>query len=83
MNDPPKLTREVPLPSRHAAKQIQAKRLELRKGVHRQVRFRQQAKAGNPAGLRKLMPLDLTDWAKIQVLDDLLEQSAQRRKITQ
>ena len=48
---------KIPFIARNAAKQIQAKRTVLGKGVAGDVGFGEEAKTGDAAGSRELMPL--------------------------
>src|SRR6267143_5348239 len=53
------------------------------KGVAGEVRFREEAKPGDSAGARKLMPLRLTDGTELHLADDSLEQILQDRHVSQ
>ena len=65
---------EIPFGARKAAKQIQAKRIVLGKGMAGDVRFREQAKAGDTAGPGKLMPLRCADRTQLQASDHAMEE---------
>src|SRR4029077_9373612 len=52
---------KIPFSSRDTNKEIDAERAVLRKRMTRKVRLGEKAKAGNPSGARKLMPLRFAD----------------------
>jgi hypothetical protein len=74
---------KIPFGSRNAAKEIQAKRIVLGKGVAGDVRLREQAKAGDAAGAGKLMPLRFADRAKLQAANHAVEERFDRAKVAQ
>ena len=55
----------------------------LWKGVTREVRLSERAKAGDPSGTGKLMPLGFGDGPKLHFTDDAAEQIPQDRRVTQ
>ena len=69
---------KIPFGARHAAKEIQAKRIMLGKGMAGDVRFREQAKAGDAAGPGKLMPLRCADGTQLQAANHAMEKRFDR-----
>jgi len=45
------------------------------------MRFRQQTKTGDTAGVRELVPLRLSDWPELKSGDDSIKESAQNLKV--
>jgi hypothetical protein len=64
---------EIPLSARDTTKEIEAERTVFRKRVAREVRLRQKAKAGNPSGAGKLVPLGFADRPKFHFPNDANE----------
>jgi hypothetical protein len=64
---------KVPFGAWKAAKKIEAERTVFGKGVTREVRLREKAKAGDPSGSGKLMPLRLADGPELHLSDDGVE----------
>ena len=64
---------KIPFGARKAAKEIQAKRMVLGKGMAGDVRFREQAKAGEAAGPGKLMPLGWADGTQFQAANHAMK----------
>jgi hypothetical protein len=65
---------EIPLRSWNTAKKVQAKRAELWEGVYGEMRFCEQAEAGNTASLGKCMPVGVANWPEIQIANDAFEE---------
>jgi len=74
---------KIPLRARNAAEEIETERTVLRKGVAREMRLGQQAKAGDPSGTGKLMPLGFADGPELHFPNEPVEQIPQNRRITQ
>ena len=70
---------KIPFGPRNTAKQVQAERAKLGKGVAGEMRFGEQAEAGNSPSLRKLMPLGFADRPQLQIANDPLKQRPQSR----
>jgi hypothetical protein len=64
---------EIPLSAGNTAEEIQTERAVLRKRVTREVRLREKAKAGDPSGAGKLMPLGFADWPELHFPNDAAE----------
>jgi|SRR5271163_4019723 len=74
---------EIPFVARNAAKKIQAKRTVFRKSVASDVGFGEQAKAGNPACSRKLMPLRCANGPQLHAANHAMEERFHRAEIAQ
>ena len=66
---------KIPFVARNAAKKIQAKGIVFGKGVARDMRFGEQAKAGDAARARELMPLRFADGAQLHATNHAVEES--------
>ena len=64
---------EVPLRARNTAKEIEAERAVLGKGVAREMGFREEAKAGDSSGPGKLMPLGFAHGAELHLPNDVVK----------
>src|SRR5688572_8311456 len=62
--------RKIPLWARAAAEQIEAERLVLGKGVHGEVRLREQTEPSDAARAGEHVPQRLADDAEIELPDD-------------
>ena len=65
---------ERPGLARGAAEQIEAERSVLGKGVHREMRLREEEHPGNPAGRREDVPLPRPDGSQPELVDHPIEQ---------
>src|SRR5579862_8157045 len=74
---------EIPVRTRPAAEDVQAKRMILGKRVAGNVRFSQQIKAGYAAGAGKLVPGGFADRVQRQTLDEPREERTQFSGIRQ
>ena len=74
---------KIPFVPRNTAKKIQAKGIVFRKGVAGDVRFRQQAEAGDATRAGKLMPLRLADGAQLHAANHAVEKCFDRAKVAQ
>jgi hypothetical protein len=74
---------KIPFVARNAAKQIQAKRTVLWKGVAGDVGFGEEAKTGDATGPRELMPLRSANWPQLHAANHAMEESFHRAEITQ
>jgi hypothetical protein len=74
---------EAPFGARHATKEIQANRLMFRKGMAREMRFREKAEASETAGAWELMPHCFPNGAEAQIGDQRVEQRSQNARIAQ
>ena len=61
---------EIPFGARNTAEEIEAERAMFWKGVTREVRLREKAKAGDPSGAGKLMPLRFGDGPELHLAND-------------
>lgn len=74
---------KIPLGARNTAKKIEAKRIVLGKGMAGDVRFREQAEAGDAAGSWKLMPLRFADGAQLHPANHAVEKCFHRAEVAQ
>ena len=74
---------KIPFGARKAAKQIQAKRIVLGKSMAGDVRFREQAKAGDSAGPGKLMPLRSADRTQLHAANHAMEKRFDGTQVAQ
>jgi hypothetical protein len=65
---------EIPLRAGNTTKDVEAERAVLWKRVAREMRLREKAKAGDPSGTRKLMPLGFADGPELHLPDHTVEQ---------
>src|SRR5215469_7336314 len=83
IKQPLQMTVEVPLRTRTATEQVQAKRTVLRKRVTCEVGFRKKAKAGDAGGLWKLMPSRFTARMQVEVPNHAGEESFHRIEVAE
>ena len=74
---------EIGVSARPAAEYVQAQRTVFGKRVAGNVRFRKQAHSGDPAGMRKLMPLRFAERMQVQFADERSEKFLERALIGQ
>ena len=74
---------EIPFGARNAAKQIQAKRIVLGKGMAGDVGFREQAKTGDAASSWKLMPLCFADGAQLHAANHSVKERFHGAEVAQ
>ena len=74
---------KIPFGARNAAKEIQAKRIVLGKGMAGDVGFREQAKTGDAASSWKLMPLCFADGAQLHAANHAMEKRFDRAEVAQ
>ena len=74
---------KIPFVARNAAKEIQAERIVLGKGMAGGVRFRKQAEAGDATRAGKLMPLRLADGAQLHAANHAMKKRFDRAEVAQ
>lgn len=73
---------KIPHFTRDTAKQVKTKRPEFRERVTGEMRFCQQTKTGYTAGVRKLVPLRLSNWPEPQPGNNSLKEPTQKLKVS-
>lgn len=74
---------KIPFVARNAAKQIQAERTVLGKGMAGNVRFGEKAEAGDAAGPGELMPLRSANGPQLHAANHAMEERFHRAEIAQ
>ena len=74
---------KIPFGAGNTAKKIQAKRIVLRKSVAGDVGFGEEAKAGDAAGARKLMPLRFADGVQFHAANHAMEERFHGAEVAQ